>query len=174
MGARVGIVVGVGAASLACGGLTERLSGAAEEELARELAEQLAEGAAGADVELDADGTVRVEGPDGTELTVGDAVKPPEGWPADVPILPSAELRLASCAGAAGQPGFSCLVSGETTEGTDAVLAWYEGQLSGWTKTTSADLGTATMTTWTRGADVVALSLTKGEPTVVAVTCTKQ
>lgn len=118
---------------------------------------------------MGADGAVTVKGPDG-EVAVGGAAKLLESWPKDVPVPPSATLMLTSCTGTAGQTGFTCLVSGDSADKPADLVAWYEGQMSGWTKTTSADLGTATMTSWSRGPEIVAVSLTTGERTVVAVT----
>lgn len=152
---RTVLVLAVALSSLACGGLADTIGDAIEDQIA--------------ELERGAPPAGEVEPPEPR-----DAVALPDAWPADVPVAEGMTLVATSCAGTPGESGFSCLASGESREAPEALAAWYEGRMTGWTKLASADLGTLTTITWTRGPEAVAVSLTKGETTVVAVTYTRQ
>lgn len=108
-----------------------------------------------AEVDTDADGSMRIETEEGT-FNMGGGTELPADWPADAAVFPEAQIQYTATVNpATGEPGAVVMLL--TEESMEDVLAYYSDQLpaDGW-----AMQGTM------QGGGVAILSATKGERTL--------
>ncbi|MBM3702780.1 MAG: hypothetical protein FJW63_07335 [Actinobacteria bacterium] len=84
----------------------------------------------GGEAEVDiTEGEVSVK-TDESEITVGEGVELPEGFPKIVPVYPDIEILSSLKSTEDGKQTFS--VSGTTSDSGNEVFNWYKSQLGGW------------------------------------------
>ena len=117
----------------------------------KRLAERAAEKAEEKALEKQTGGQVSINGQKGSmtfvtdagAMTLGTGAKIPDDFPKAVAVYPGATPSLAAKSGTGEKEAWT--VAMETTDTKDQVVAYYKAHMSGFTQSTSMDLGTSTM-----------------------------
>lgn len=112
--------------------------------------EQLIESQGGGNVDLDlgGDGSVSIQGEDGSSWSMGGA-EVPDTWPADVPLPDEYDVQTASTSTDAASGGQMTILLGTTSMSLEQVQQFYADALSGWEEgmnMTSSSGGSGSMT----------------------------
>jgi hypothetical protein len=142
----------------------------------KEKAEEKAiERATGGQVQLNGDngGKVTVSAPDGGgTMTFGAGTEIPKDWPKDVPVYPGAK-PLASLATTNDQGKPAWLMTLETTDSKEQVVAFYKGKMTSYTSTADMDMGQGHMTNYESGTGNLTLLVSQdkaGAKTTIQLT----
>lgn len=109
-----------------------------------------------AEVDIDANGSMRIETEDGTVTTGGEM---PDNWPKDVPTYPGAKVGF----GASNTTDGGLGVIMTTSDSIEDVIAFYDAQMSGWTQQAVMTSPQMTLKGYTKGDVNVSLMVTAAE-----------
>jgi len=121
----------------------------------RKLAEKAEERAIEKSLEKQGGGQVSINGEKGSLTIVTDAgsfemgagAKIPDDFPKTVPVYPGAKTDFAAkSSDPKGKAAWSLQL--ETTDSKDQVVAYYKAHMSGFTQSTTADMGKSAMDVW--------------------------
>jgi len=123
-----------------------------------------------ADVDMQADGSMRVETAEGTVMT-GPASELPENWPSDVPVYDDAQITFSGSA-SQGNGKMGTMVMLQTEDSVEDVVAYYKDEIvkQGWKIDATMQMGGSTVMAATKGSRVVSMQVAaSGEGTVITL-----
>ena len=127
----------------------------------------LAACSSGNGVQVNSDGSMKVQNNGGTAIVGGTSI--PKDWPTDAPVYAGATVQYSMATNpASGQPGSAVIL--QTTDAADAVATFYAKALkdNGWTVEGTMQAGGATIIGASKGdrAISVAIGSTDGQTTI--------
>lgn len=142
---------------VSCG---QRLTNKITEKATESYVENRIESNTNGNVDLDlSNGTVNFEGEDGAKVQYGSNLTIPSDFPKSIPIYAGANVLATSMS------GNESTATLQSTDSSDSILVWYEGQLNGWTRVQSFDSAGYNMRSYTKGNEKLTINVGSSEGT---------
>lgn len=150
---------------LGCDTITNKITEKATESIIENSIENNANG----DVDVDfSDGTVNFKGEDGAEVSYGQNLSLPSDFPSAVPLYKNGSIVSTSKT----QEDAHYVMT--TKDSSADVVAWFEAELSGWTKESSFDGQGFSMRVYSRAEEKLTLSTGSSADSETSITVSYQ